>query len=386
MHVKHLFGGSYAGKRVFVTGHTGFKGSWLTLWLRSLGADVTGYSLSPPTVPSMFDIARVVEGITHIEADVRDAGSLREALVRAQPDVVFHLAAQALVRLAYDQPRETLDVNVMGTANLLEAVRVHASAARPCAVVVITSDKCYENHEWVHGYRENDRLGGDDPYSMSKAAAELVVASWRRTFFPVDRIGAHGVRLATARAGNVIGGGDWAADRLVPDCVAALLAQRPITVRNPDAVRPWQHVLESVSGYLQLGARLLAADTVTASRLCEAWNFGPTVRSVWSVRQLVDRLVAGWGSGSWRDCSGPVGPYEARWLALSSEKAFHRLGWTPVWDLETAVEKTVEWARAWASRTGDMRAVTMRQIAGYAANATAAGAFWAAAEETGTVE
>lgn len=382
----HLFGGSYTGKRVFVTGHTGFKGSWLTLWLRSLGADVTGYSLPPPTVPSMFDIARVVEGITHIEADVRDATRLNNALVQAKPDVVFHLAAQAIVRLAYDQPRETLDVNVMGTANLLEAVRVHASAERLCAVVVITSDKCYENHEWVHGYRENDRLGGDDPYSMSKAAAELVVASWRRTFFPVDRIGAHGVRLATARAGNVIGGGDWAADRLVPDCIAALLADRPITVRNPDAVRPWQHVLESVGGYLQLGARLLAADPSAACRLCEAWNFGPTVRSVWSVRQLVDRLVAAWGSGGWQDCSDPVAPHEARWLALSSEKAFHRLGWTPVWDLETTVQKTVEWARAWASRTGDMRAVTMRQIAGYATDAAAAGASWTAAKGMGTVE
>ena len=258
--MKHLFGGSYTGRRVFVTGHTGFKGSWLTLWLRSLGADVTGYSLPPPTVPSMFDIARVGEGITHIEADVRDAARLRDALAQAQPDVVFHLAAQAIVRLAYEQPRETLDVNVMGTANLLEAVRAYASKGRPCTVVVITSDKCYENREWVHGYRETDRLGGNDPYSMSKAAAELVAASWRRTFFPADRIGAHGVRLATARAGNVIGGGDWAADRLLPDCIAALTEKRPIAVRNPDAVRPWQHVLEPLGGYLHLGARLMASE------------------------------------------------------------------------------------------------------------------------------
>ena len=379
----HLFGGSYTGRRAFITGHTGFKGSWLTLWLRSLGADVTGYSLPPPTVPSMFDTARVGDGITHIEADVRDAARLREALVQARPDVVFHLAAQAIVRVAYEQPRETLDANVMGTANLLEAVRAHASAARPCAVVVITSDKCYENHEWVHGYREIDRLGGDDPYSMSKAAAELVVASWRRTFFPVDRIDAHGVRLATARAGNVIGGGDWAVDRVVPDCLAALTAGRPIAVRNPDAIRPWQHVLESLGGYLHLAARLLASEPAAASRLCEAWNFGPTGRSVWAVRQLVDRLVAAWGSGDWKDCSDPGAPHEARLLALSSDKAFHHLGWAPVWDVDTAVVKTVSWAKSCSGGADDMRAVTLRQVAEYVSDATAAGASWTAATGTG---
>ena len=298
----------------------------------------------------MFEIARVGEGITHIEADVRDAARLSDALAQAQPDVVFHLAAQAIVRLAYEQPRETLDVNVMGTANLLEAVRAYASKGRPCTVVVITSDKCYENREWVHGYRETDRLGGNDPYSMSKAAAELVVASWRRTFFPAGRIGAHGVRLATARAGNVIGGGDWAADRLLPDCIAALTEKRPIAVRNPDAVRPWQHVLEPLGGYLHLGARLMASEPLAAAQLCEAWNFGPTAGSVWSVRQMVDRLVTLWGGATWKDCSEPDAPHEAKWLALSSDKAFHRLGWEPVWDVDTALVKTVAWASSWASR------------------------------------
>ena len=298
------------------------------------------------------------EGITHIEADVREAARLRDALAQAQPDIVFHLAAQAIVRLAYEQPRETLDVNVMGTANLLEAVRAYAGKERPCAVVVITSDKCYENREWMHGYRETDRLGGADPYSMSKAAAELVAASWRRTYFPVDHIDAHGARLATVRAGNVIGGGDWAADRLLPDCITAMTEKRPIAVRNPDAVRPWQHVLEPLGGYLQLGARLMAPDPAAAAPLCEAWNFGPAVGSVWSVRQLVDRLVALWGDASWNDCSEPEAPHEAKWLALSSDKAFHLLGWEPVWDVETALVKTVAWARAWSNRTDDMRALS----------------------------
>jgi CDP-glucose 4,6-dehydratase len=265
----------------------------------------------------------------------------------------------------------------MGTANLLEAVRAYAGKKRPCAVVVITSDKCYENREWVHGYRETDRLGGADPYSMSKAAAELVAASWRRTFFPVDGIDAHGVRLATVRAGNVIGGGDWAADRLLPDCIAAMTEKRPIAVRNPDAVRPWQHVLEPLGGYLQLGARLMEPDPGAAAPLCEAWNFGPAVGSVWSVRRLVDRLVALWGEASWNDCSEPEAPHEAKWLALSSDKAFHLLGWEPVWDVETALVKTVAWARAWSNRTDDMRAMSERQIAEYEADAAAAGAPWA---------
>jgi len=246
---------SFAGKRVLVTGHTGFKGSWLTLWLADLGAEVTGYALAPDTTPALFERAGVEKRCRSIISDVRDAARLAAVVKEAKPDVILHLAAQPLVRLSYEQPLETLQTNVLGTANLLEAVR---AAGRPCAVVVVTSDKCYENREWLYGYREDEAMGGHDVYSMSKGAAELVTASWRRSFFHPQRLAQHGVAIASARAGNVVGGGDWARDRIVPDAIAALAAGQAIPVRNPDGVRPWQHVLEPLGGYLLLGARLMS--------------------------------------------------------------------------------------------------------------------------------
>lgn len=334
---------AYAGRSVFVTGHTGFKGSWLTVWLSLLGARVSGYALAADTEPSLF-VAAGVEGLCeHRVADVRSLGDLRSALHQAQPDVIFHLAAQPLVRRSYVEPLQTLETNVIGTANLLEAVRLEA---RPCAVVVVTSDKCYENREWVHGYREEDPLGGHDVYSASKAAAEIVAASYRRSFFDPERLLGHGVAVATARAGNVIGGGDWAADRLVPDAIAALAAGRPISVRNPSAVRPWQHVLEPLSAYLLLGAQLLPSGDAAGAAFCEAWNFGPSLEASVPVSTLVGALVREWGSGAWEDRSDPSAPHEAGLLRLSVDKAWNRLGWAPRWSLGEAVRCTVEWYRA----------------------------------------
>jgi CDP-glucose 4,6-dehydratase len=377
-----LFGGLYRDRRVFVTGHTGFKGSWLALWLHALGARVTGYALPPPTVPSLFESAGVAGTLSHVEADIRDTSRLRRELEAAQPDIVFHLAAQSLVRVGYERPLETLDTNVMGTAHLLEALRATVRGRR-CAVVVVTSDKCYENREWVHGYRETDRIGGRDPYSMSKGAVELVAAAWRSSYFPADRIPVHGVALATARAGNVIGGGDWARDRIVPDCVRALLAGEAIPVRNPSAARPWQHVLEPLSGYLRLGAALFGAGADSVGGFADAWNFGPRADGVWTVGRLVEQLAALWGVGRWDDCSDPNAPHEAKWVALSTDKAFQRLGWASTWDVRQALEKTVEWYAACAATHGDARALTAAQIDEYASDAAAAGAHWASSARDG---
>lgn len=365
---------SYRGRRVFLTGHTGFKGSWLALWLRTLGAEVTGYALAPPTVPSLFEEAAVGHGLTHIEADVLDVAALTRALARAEPDIVFHLAAQAIVRAGYEEPLRTLNTNVTGTANVLEAVRAYARPDRPCAVVVVTSDKCYENREWVHAYREADRLGGRDPYSMSKAAAELVVAAWRDAFFPTGRAALHGVRVATVRAGNVIGGGDWAKDRIVPDCMNALAAGLPVQVRNPAAVRPWQHVLDPLSGYLRVGAGLMDPDAARADGCGEAWNFGPRTDGTWTVGRLVEALIQLRGSGSWDDRSDPASPHEASVLTLTSDKAFFRLGWSPTWDLQRALGETVAWYAAREDRKGRMREFTEAQIAQFEADAAKAAA------------
>lgn len=330
-----MFGGAYDGKRVLITGHTGFKGSWLTTWLLRLGARVAGYSLAPPTNPSLFRACGLIDRIDHTEADVRDGERLRETVSRWKPDFIFHLAAQPLVRDSYVMPVDTYDINVMGTVNLLDAVRRESHA---CSVVVVTSDKCYENREWEYGYREIDRLGGHDPYSASKAAMEIVVASYRSSYFTRDT----GVRLATARAGNVIGGGNWSADRIVPDAIRALQAGTTLIVRNPDAVRPWQHVLEPLGGYLWLGARLSAPD---GESLATAWNFGPADSETRRVAELADAIVTAWGSGQWQPQVGADDLHEAGILRLSIDKAQASLGWRPVWDFITSVTKTVKWYR-----------------------------------------
>lgn len=331
---------AFRGKRVLVTGHTGFKGGWLTLWLADLGAHVTGYALAPETSPALFDAIGVGEHCRSIEGDVRDRAAFSRVVRDAEPEVIFHLAAQPLVRRSYAEPHETIDTNVMGTANLLEVVR---TARIRAAVVVVTSDKCYENKEWNHGYREDDPLGGHDVYSMSKAACELVVASYRRSFFDPRTIDDHGVALATARAGNVIGGGDWAEHRIVPDAIRALADGKPIVVRNPDSVRPWQHVLEPLGGYLLLAAHLLGE---RRQRFCSAYNFGPAVDGAVPVSALVDRIVSAWGAGRWVDARDPGAPHEAGLLRLAIDRAVVEVGFRPRWSVERAVEETVSWYRA----------------------------------------
>jgi len=342
----------WRGRRVFVTGHTGFKGSWLALWLHSLGAEVTGFALPPPTEPSLFAAARIDQLITHVVGDVRDLHAVTAAMTAAQPEVVFHLAAQPLVRLSYDQPVETFAVNVMGTVHVLEAVRQVGGVA---AAILITTDKCYENREWVWPYRETDAMGGYDPYSGSKGAAELAIAAYRRSFF------AEGCGVASVRAGNVIGGGDWAADRLIPDLIRAFEASRAPEIRSPDAVRPWQHVLEALGGYLLIAERLLAGDRAFA----DAWNFGPADDDARSVGWIVDRLRAAWGQPATAAVPfrGAV-PHEAGLLRLDCSKARAMLGWRPALELETALQWIVDWHRALGAGA-DARALTLDQIAAY---------------------
>ncbi len=352
---------AYAGRRVLVTGHTGFKGSWLTLWLRELGAEVTGFALEPEGSPAMFDALGLHETCRHLVGDVRDLAALRAAVDGCHPEFVFHLAAQPLVRLSYRCPVETLDTNVMGTAKVLEALRL---GGRPCAAVIVTSDKCYENRETLWGYREDEPMGGRDVYSMSKGAAELVVASYRRSFFPAERDASHGVRVASARAGNVVGGGDWAEDRIVPDAVRAITAGRALGVRNPRAVRPWQHVVEPLAGYLLLGARLAGDD---GQRYAEGWNLGPALDRTYTVREVVDALVTAWGEGGWQDQSEPGAPHEAALLRLSVEKAAARLGWHPRWGLQATMARTAAWYKAHArgASAAELRALSLRQIDEY---------------------
>jgi CDP-glucose 4,6-dehydratase len=359
--------GAFAERSVFVTGHTGFKGSWLSLWLSRLGARVTGYALAPPTDPCAF-LACGVPGVlaAHHEADIRDSARLGQAMRECAPDVVLHLAAQPLVRASYEQPRETIDVNVVGTASVLDAVR---ALGRPCVVVVVTSDKCYDNREHAFGYRETDPLGGLDPYSASKGAAEIVVASYRQSFFPPERMKVHGVRLASARAGNVIGGGDWAQDRIVADIARSLSIGQPVSVRNPRSTRPWQHVLEPLGGYLLLAARMLAAPD--DARLPDAWNFGPSSLEAVTVGELVDLFVAAWGSGTWKDASLGEQPHEARLLRLSIDKAVTLLGWRPRWPVREAVRRTAAWYRRFYEQApakrgaGSMRESCLTDIADY---------------------
>jgi len=326
-------------KRVLLTGHTGFKGSWLLLWLIELGALVTGYSLAAEPQPNLFlQLVPELEGsFTHIQADLADLSSLRAAVDACQPDVVLHLAAQPLVRQGYADPLGTWNTNVQGSLHVLEALK---PLEHPCAVVMVTTDKVYANCEWAHGYRETDRLGGHDPYSASKAAAEIAIASWRSSFCGIRPHQTPYLRIATARAGNVIGGGDWAPNRIVPDAMRALAAGEPIAVRNPTATRPWQHVLEPLGGYLLLAKQLFTQSAPP----CEAFNFGPTLSSNRSVAELVDTMLEHW-PGSWVNTSDPSAPHEAGLLHLQVDKAHHQLGWRPRWDYPTTIARTVSWYR-----------------------------------------
>ncbi len=347
---------AYRGRRVLVTGHTGFKGSWLSVWLRELGAEVTGFALPPATEPSMFAAAGVERIVRHVEGDIRDLAALRAVWRACRPEIVFHLAAQPIVRESYRQPLDTITTNVVGTTHVLELARETGGAL---AVVCITSDKCYENVEWPYGYREDDRLGGADVYSGSKAAAEILISSYRRSFFSHP----DGPAIASVRAGNVIGGGDWAADRLVPDCVRALASKQAIQVRNPASVRPWQHVLEPLSGYLTVGARLQQRDAAGLAARA-AWNFGPTIPNARPVADVVDGIVRAWGSGRWEQPPADGGGHEATLLRLAIDRAQLQLGWSPRWEFDETMTRTVEWYRAYYDG-GDVAACTRRQIAEY---------------------
>jgi len=329
---------NFQNKRVFVTGHTGFKGSWLSIWLAKLGADVYGYSLHSPTVPSNYT-ASGVSSLLEDETigDIRNASLLEDALLHADPDVIFHLAAQPLVRHSYDHPAETFETNIMGTVNVLEAVR-HLD--HPVTVIMVTSDKCYQNTGQVWGYRECDKVGGSDPYSASKGATELVISSYTHSFFAPEKIDEHGVKIASVRAGNVIGGGDWAEDRIIPDAVRAAAKGEPVTLRSPEAVRPWQHVLEPLAGYMVLAERMMASNE---SELCSGWNFGPYPQDICTVYELVQRFYAECGDGSIEFSSGATGKPESGFLKLSIDKAMHHLGWHPHWDLSVAVKRTALW-------------------------------------------
>jgi CDP-glucose 4,6-dehydratase len=349
----------WKGRRVFLTGHTGFKGSWLSLWLHSLGADVTGYALDAPTQPNLYEQAGVAGVVRSIHGDIRDFPRLKAAVAECRPEVVLHLAAQSVVRRGYEDPIETYSSNVMGTVNLFEALR---QLGLPCAVVNVTSDKCYMNREWVWGYRENEPMGGRDPYSNSKGCAELVTTAYRESFFSPASFARHGVALASARAGNAIGGGDWTPDQLIPDLMRAFLAGQPCFIRNPSAIRPWQFVLEPLRGYLMLAERL--ADDVT--RLAAGWNFGPADADAQPVAFLADNLKRSWGDHAEWNYDAGLHPPEAHFLKLDVSQAAAGLGWRPLLPLTKALDWIVEWYRAFQSGA-DLRRTTSEQIERYAA-------------------
>jgi CDP-glucose 4,6-dehydratase len=353
---------TFSGRSVLVTGHTGFKGSWLALWLHTIGAKVTGYALDPETAPNNFTasvIAPLLED--DVRSDIRDANAMDSVIRRCKPSVIFHLAAQPIVQESLLSPRETFDVNVVGTATLLDAVR---RSDHPCAIVVATSDKCYLNDGQVWGFRENDPLGGHDPYSASKAGSELVVEAFRSSYFTPDRVDDHGVRLASVRAGNVVGGGDWSADRIVPDAVRALSAGRELVVRNPSSTRPWQHVLEPLSGYLTLASQMLRPQ---GAHLAQAWNFGPLTTHEATVADLATAVVQSWGSGGWvRAEDAPAADIEAKTLRISIDKAVSQLGWQPRWGFEETVQRTVAWYRSFYESGGESgRDASLSDIAAY---------------------
>lgn len=360
-------------KTVLVTGHTGFKGAWLTAWLKMLGANVVGVALEPPTEPSHYLAAQLGSGMTDLRIDVRDRVAVEHSIISAQPDFVFHLAAQALVRRSYDDPLETWQTNVLGTLHVLEALR---KLDKPCAAVIITSDKCYDNVEWVWGYRETDAMGGPDPYSASKGAAELAIRSHIKSYFPTAT---SKVRVASARAGNVIGGGDWASDRIVPDCVKAWANNASVELRNPHATRPWQHVLEPLSGYLSLAVALSEQPEIHG----EPFNFGPPAQQNHSVLELVQEMALHWSQVKWTDVSQIAkGPYESGLLKLSCDKALHHLQWRAVMNFQQTVRMTAEWYRGFYQPSGCMLPeqliqTTQAQIEQYVELAKAQGLTWA---------
>lgn len=347
----------WAGKKVLITGHTGFKGSWLALWLQSMGAKVCGFALSPPSSPSLFDVARIGEGISSHIGDIRDFEHLKSILIKEKPEVIFHLAAQSLVRRSYSNPIETYSANVMGTVHLLEAIR-QVEGVR--VVVNITSDKCYENREWIWGYRENDAMGGYDPYSSSKGCAELVASAYRNSFFNAADYAEHGVALSSVRAGNVIGGGDWAEDRLIPDMLRAIESGQPVMIRNPNAVRPWQHVLEPLAGYLLLAEKMWES----GPEFSEGWNFGPNDDDAKPVEWIVNEMTGQWQEGASWKIDGRDHPHEAHYLKLDCSKAKNRIGWHPRWGIEQALRQIIVWHRAYLAGD-DMRKITLKQISDY---------------------
>ncbi|MDY6876454.1 MAG: CDP-glucose 4,6-dehydratase [Chloroflexota bacterium] len=343
----------WEGKKVLITGHTGFKGSWLSLWLQSMGANITGYALQPPTQPSMFERANVAAGMTSNVGDVRDLEHLKSVVAECTPEIIFHLAAQPLVRYSYENPVETYTTNIIGTVNMLETVR-HSESVR--VVVSITSDKCYENKEWLWGYRENEQLGGHDPYSSSKGCAELVIAAYRNSYFQAKGQ-QHRVAVASTRAGNVIGGGDWAKDRLIPDIMKAIMENRPVVIRSPNAIRPWQHVLEPLNGYLCLAEHLW----MHGPKFAQAWNFGPNSEEAKTVSWIAEYLTNFWGEGARWELDAAQHPHENTYLKLDCSKAKSLLGWAPKLRLSTALEWIVEWYRGY-QQDRDMRSLTEEQI------------------------
>ncbi len=338
-----MFANLFQNRRVLVTGHTGFKGSWLCIWLKELGANVVGYALEPLTEKDNFVVTHLGQRMTHITGDIKDFDRLKRTFIDHEPEFVFHLAAQPIVRESYDNPKETYDTNIGGTVNLFECCRLSDSVK---VIINVTSDKCYENREWVWGYRENDPMGGYDPYSSSKGCSELITQTYRNAFFNPHDFDTHKKCLSSVRAGNVIGGGDWQQYRIIPDCIRALENNEPIHIRNPGAIRPWQHVLEPLSGYLLLAAKMYR----NPSKYGGAWNFGPGQEAPMTVGDVVNQLLMDWGSGKWIDVSDNGEPHEAELLCLDIKKAESLLQWFPTWDTQTAISQTVDWYRDYRNR------------------------------------
>lgn len=355
-----LFGDFYKGRKIFITGHTGFKGSWLSILLEWLGADVSGYALNPPTSPSLFEVANVDRIVSSFIGDIRDYDTLLALLIEKQPEIIIHMAAQPLVMESYKNPRETYETNVMGTVNLFDAARQVKSVK---VILNITTDKCYENKEWIWGYRENEPMGGYDPYSNSKSCSELVTSSFRNAFFNPKEYSKHGVALASARAGNVIGGGDWAADRLIPDFFRSILKAQKLKIRSPYAIRPWQHVLEPLSGYLLLCEKLY----YEGQSFAEGWNFGPEDNDAKNVEWITSKICELWGDEAAYEINKDTVPHEANYLKLDCSKAKNLLNWYPKWNIETAIQKIVEWNQAYIA-DADMKLVCINQIKEYFSN------------------